>query len=114
MTKRESLRLAAASMGMSAVGPSPGSTGPGRGKFGGWTARTLEASDSSRPEKAGDRHWLVTPNGSAYLIHSIDHIGSVSDQPRLQPFALEWETRIARHIGSTNAAAEIRKRSSRP
>ena len=46
-----------------------------RDQYGGWTARKFEASGYFRLEKGEDRWWLVTPEGNAFLIHGMDHVG---------------------------------------
>ena len=49
--------------------------GPGRDQFGGWRGKTFEATGFFRLERDGNRHWLATPDGSAFVIHGIDHVG---------------------------------------
>jgi len=44
-----------------------------RDRFGGWRARKFEATGFFRTEHDGERWWLVTPEGNAFLSFGINH-----------------------------------------
>ncbi|MEM7477878.1 MAG: hypothetical protein AAF483_23070 [Planctomycetota bacterium] len=45
-------------------------------RFGGWKEKSFEATDFFRTEHDGQRWWLVTPEGSAFLSFGINHLHS--------------------------------------
>ena len=65
----------AAFTGAVAFTPAPAADNPDRDRFGGWTGRQSKATGFFRLEKGRERWWMVTPEGNAYLIHGMDHVG---------------------------------------
>jgi hypothetical protein len=57
-------------LGARAVGQPPAQ----RDRFGGWTGKTFEATGFFRTHHDGDRWWLVTPEGHAFLSFGINHL----------------------------------------
>ena len=46
---------------------------PDRDRYGGWTGRQFEATGFFRTHHDGERWWLVTPEGSAFVSFGINH-----------------------------------------
>ena len=44
-------------------------------RFGGWKGKQFEATGFFRTEHDGQRWWLVTPEGNAFLSSGINHYG---------------------------------------
>jgi len=95
MDRRDFLKLAtAAACGqgiMSAVPAIGASAAVELDRFGGWTGKKFEATGFFRVEK-GERWWLVTPEGNAFLSFGINHL-----EPNLwkQDYNREaWEKRL--------------------
>ncbi len=44
-----------------------------RDQYGGWTGKQFEATGFFRAEHDGERRWLVTPDGNAFLSLGINH-----------------------------------------
>lgn len=75
MRRRAFLRRATASGLLGTTALHPVAAAADRDRFGGWTGKTFGATGFFRLERDADRHWLVTPDGSAYLIFAMDHVG---------------------------------------
>ena len=46
---------------------------PERDRYGGWTGKQFEATGFFRTQHDGERWWLVTPEGNAFLSLGINH-----------------------------------------
>jgi hypothetical protein len=77
MKRREFIQLAAASA--LGIGLFQANRGLGAGpvdqldRFGGWTGRQFEATGFFRTEHDGQRWWLVTPEGNAFISFGVNH-----------------------------------------
>jgi len=54
-------------------GDSSGAAAPDRDRFGGWKGKTFEATGFFRTEHDGERWWLVTPEGNAFISFGVNH-----------------------------------------
>ncbi len=72
MKKMLVLLLASLSTGLMCCGGEPPKV-PELDRFGGWKAKQFEATGFFRTEHDGERWWLVTPEGNAFLSLGINH-----------------------------------------
>ncbi len=75
-----------------------------RDGFGGWTGKKFKATGFFRLEKGADRWWMVTPEGNAWLIHGMDHVGQDTTS---QPYNREhWQKALGLAAGATYKQSE--------
>lgn len=79
MTRREYLKtMATAGAGLACASVGYTSTNGSRAmadhdRFGGWKGKTFEATGFFRTEHDGERWWLVTPEGNAFISFGVNH-----------------------------------------
>ena len=77
MNRRDFLQLAVAAgfsqAGVGFASAQGGSTPSDRDRYGGWTGKSFAATGFFRTEHDGERWWLVTPDGNAFISFGVNH-----------------------------------------